>query len=325
MDTAALTASAQDLAGAAAEAMPSLPAAFDDLVPPWSVAAVRAEDGSFVIETRNPHVAKLGPAESTDTTLAGVLPPTTVALVEGHDVGTALTRLKDLVASDPAMAEGVSQIDDVLAIVGGWDAVVGWMGEAGVAVSRDGDEIGGGLVVTPTDPEAAERLLTQLKGFVQLAGAGSGITVTDEAYGGTTITVIDLGDLGDLAGAATDGAVDVPADLQISYAATDEVVVLGYGTAFTKAVLDARSGESLADTARFSAALEQAGTAHASLFWLDVTGIRDLVEAQVPAADKAEYEADLKPYLEAFDSVIGTYAPAEDIDRGTVIIHVVGQ
>ena len=325
MDTAALTESAKDLAGEAAEAMPSLPTAFEDLTPPWSVAAVRAEDGSFVIDTRNPHVSKLGPAESSDSTLADVVPPTTVALVEGHDVGAALTRLKDLVASDPALADGVKQIDDTLAIVGGWDAIVGWMGEAGVAVTRDGDEIGGGLVVTPTDPAAAERLLTQLKGFVQLAGAGSGITVTEEPYGGTTITIIDLGDLGDLAGAATEGAVDVPADLQISYAVTDDVVVLGYGTAFTKAVLDARTGESLADTERFKAALEQAGTTHASLFWLDVTGIRDLVEAQVPAADKAEYEADLKPYLEAFDSVIGTYAPAEDLDRGTVIIRVVGE
>jgi hypothetical protein len=325
MDTAALTDSAKALAGEAAEAMPSLPAAFDDLTPPWSVAAVRAEDGSFVVDTRNPHVSKLGPAEASDTTLASVLPPTTVALVEGHDVGASLTRLKDLVASDPALADGVKQVEDALAIVGGWDAVVGWMGEAGIAVMRDGDAVGGGLVVTPTDAAAAERLLTQLKGFVQLAGAGSGITVTEEAYAGTTITTIDLGDLGDLAGAATDGAVDVPGNLEISYAVTDQVVVIGYGTAFTKAVLDTPAGGSLADTDRFKSALAQAGTTHASLFWLDVTGVRDLVEAQVPAADKAEYDADVKPYLEAFDSVIGTYAPAEDIDRGTVIIRVVGE
>ena len=68
----------------------------------------------------------------------------------------------------------------------------------------------GGLVVTPTDAAAAERLLTQLKGFVQLAGAGSGITVTEEAYGGATITVIDLGDLGATRRSVTDGAVTCP-------------------------------------------------------------------------------------------------------------------
>ena len=325
MDTAALAESATNLAGEAAAAMPSLPTAIDGLVPPWTVAAVRAEDGAFVVDTRNPHVAKLGPAESSDATVASVLPPTTVALVEGHDIGAALTRLKDLAAGDPQLADGVKQVDDALAIVGGWDAVVGWMGDAGVAVTRDGDTVSGGLVVTPTDAAAAERLLTQLKGFVQLAGAGSGITVTEEPYAGTTITVINLGDLGALAGAATDGAVDVPGDLEISYAVTDDVVVIGYGTAFTKAVLDASTGDSLADTERFKTSLEQAGTTHASLFWLDVTGIRDLVEAQVPASDKAQYEADAKPYLEAFDSVIGTYAPAEDIDRGTVILRVVGE
>jgi hypothetical protein len=322
LDTGALAAAAQDLA-AEATAMPGLPASLGDSVPAWVAASVRADDGAFVIDARMPHVDSIVAAEATDTTLASVVPPTTVALAEGHDVGASLTRLKDSLASDPALADGVKEVEDALAILGGWEAVVGWMGETGVAVTRTGDEVGGGIVAIPTDAEAAERLLTQLSGFAQLAGAGSGISVTQEPYGDTTITVIDLGDLGALAGMATDGAVEAPENLVISYAVTDEVVVVGYGTAFTKAVLDSRTGESLADTERFSTALAQAGTAHSALFWLDVTAIRDLVEAQVPAADKAEYEADVKPYLQAFDSVIGTLAPAEDVDRGTVIIRVV--
>ena len=323
VDTKAVVDGAKSLAGAASSAMPALPANAGDLVPPWSAAALRVEDGSFVIDTRNPHVAKLGPATVAKSTLPSVLPPTTVALAEGHDVGLALTRLKDLAADEPDLKDGVKQLEDALKIVGGWDAIVGWMGEAGVAVTRDGDSIGGGIVVAPTDKAAAERLLTQLRGFADLAGGAAGIKITDETYNGTTITVIELGGIGGLAGAATDGALTVPSDLKISYAVTDNVVVIGYGTEFTKGVIDAAAGDSLADTSRFAAALKQVGAEHASLFWLDVAGIRDAIETQLPADQKTRYEADAKPYLQALDSVIGTYAPSDDLDRGTVIIHVI--
>ena len=61
---------------------------------------------------------------------------------------------------------------------------------------------------------------------------------------------------------------------------------------------------------------------HSALFWVDAIGIRGLAETHLSAEDKAEYEADLKPYLEAFDTVIGTFTPGTDLDRGTVIIRV---
>ena len=86
--------------------------------------------------------------------------------------------------------------------------------------------------------------------------------------------------------------------------------MLGVGTDFTKAVLDAADRRrSLAQTERFADAMAQAGTSHSALFWVDVIGLRGLAETQLSAEDKAEYEADLKPYLEAFDSVIGTFTP----------------
>ena len=45
------------------------------------------------------------------------------------------------------------------------------MGEVGVAVTADGDEVDGGLVVTPTDAAAAERLFGQVKAFMAQAAA----------------------------------------------------------------------------------------------------------------------------------------------------------
>jgi hypothetical protein len=308
------------MAGPAASAMPQLGTAIDNLAVPWAVTALSAHDGSFVLETRSPHVAAMGPAKTSTSTLASVLPPTTILLAEGHDLGQALTRARDTAKSDPEIADGLTQLDQALSVVGGWDAVVGWMGEGGIAITRDGDAIGGGIVITPTDPAAASQLLTKIRGLIGLAGGQAGITVTEEPYAGTTITVVHLGNVGGMTGLGT----DLPADATISYAVTDQVVVLGYGTDFTKAVLDARSGATLAQSERFSAALAQAGAAHSALFWVDAIGVRGLAETHLPADEKARYEADVKPYLEAFDSVIGTYAPGDDLDRGTVIIRVTG-
>jgi len=194
----------------------------------------------------------------------------------------------------------------------------------GIAVTVDGDKVAGGIVATPLDPAAPGRLFSQLRGFLQLAGGSSGITVTEESYAGETIVVIDLGDIGSLAGAATGGAVTVPGNVQIAYAVTNDVVVLGYGTDFVKGVLDARTGDSLAKTDRFKAALNQADKENAALLWLDVAGVRSFAESQIPAADKATYQADAKPYLDAFDSVIGTYAPGETLDGSTLVIHMRG-
>jgi len=98
--------------------------------------------------------------------------------------------------------------------------------------------------------------------------------------------------------------------------------VLGVGTDFTKAVLDARTGASLAQSERFAEALAQAGTSHSALFWIDAIGLRGLAETHLSAEDKAEYDSDIKPYLEALDTVIGTFTPGPDLARGTVISRV---
>ncbi len=243
-----------------------------------------------------------------------------MALVEGHDVGQALERAKTLLAQDPTLAAGVKQVDDTLALLGGFGAIVDWMGEAGVAVTIDGGTVAGGVVAIPLDPAAPQKLFTQLRGFLQLAGGSSGITVTEEPYNGATIVVVDLGDLGSLAGAATGGAVNVSGSLKIAYAVTDQIVVIGSSTDFVKSVLDAGTGASLAKTARFASALTLVDKENAALLWLDVAGVRAFAEAQVPASDKATYETDVKPYLDAFDSVIGTYAPSDTLDHSTLVV-----
>jgi len=321
IDTASVLKGAMAAAGAALPAMPSLPTFAGNLQVPWAALALRAQDGAFVIDTATPHQAAMGPAKTAESKLPSLLPPTTVALVEAHDVGSALESAKSMLAKQPALADGVKQVDDALAIIGGFGAIVDWMGEAGVAVTVDGDKVAGGIVAVPLDPAAPQRLFTQLRGFVELAGGSAGIKVTEVPYAGTTIVVVDLGDIGSLAGAATGGAVSVPGNIQIAYAVTDQVVVLGSGPDFVKAVLDARTGDSLAKTDQFASSLKLVDKNNAALMWLNVAGIRGFAETLIPAADKTAYGTDLKPYVAAFDSVIGTYAPGDTLDRTTLVIR----
>jgi hypothetical protein len=338
VDVTALASGAKGLAGtAAASAMPKLPAMLTDAAGPWAAMALRAQDGGFVLQTRTPHVALPGPGAAGAPALPGVVPAGTVALVEGRSVGQTLQRLKAAAAADPSLAAGVKQLDSTIAVVGGGFAgIVDWMGEAAVVITRDGASVSGGLVVVPTDRAAADRLFAQLKAVIALAGLSSGSSpVKDEAYGGATITTIDVSSLGPLLSGLMGGATgslpgaspgaaipSLPANLSISYTVTDGVVVLAPDAGFVKAVLDARTGPTLASSDRFKAALAAAGPVSGSLLWLDVASMRDLLEAQVPNTDRSAYTADLKPYLDAFDSVIGTYSPGDKVDSGTLDIRL---
>jgi hypothetical protein len=262
-------------------------------------------------------VAAAGPATNAESKLPSLVPASTVAFAEGHDVAKRVQQLKDALAADPKLAAGVKQVDDTLALIGGLDAITGWMGEAGVAVTADGQSLNAGLVVTPTDPTAAHRLFDQLKAFIALGGGSSGLKATDQDYKGTTITVLDLGGLGSLAAGMAGGAAGVPApdlaNVQVAYAVTDDVVALGT-TDFVKQVLDTRSGgASLAGTDRFKAALDRAGTSHAGLFWVDVKGTLGFAEARLKDQLGASFDTDVKPFLQAFDSVIGTSVPGDSI------------
>ena len=314
----------QGLAGAAGSGVPQLPSMLQGAVPPWFVASIRADNSAFIVDTRSPHGAQAGQAKAIESKLPGLVPPTTVFLAEGHDVGAALKQLKAALASDPSLAAGVKQVDDALQLLGGFDAVAGWIDEAGVAITRDGSKVSGGLVMTPTDAAAADRLFSQITGFIQLGGGSSGLSVTSEDYKGTKITTLNLGGLGSMLGGASGGAVQAPADTTLAFAVTSDVVVIGSGADFVKSVLDTKAGSSLADTQRFQSALTQAGTKQASLVWLDVAGVRDLAEAMLPAADRAPYDANLKPYLAGFSSVLGTTTPGDQVDAGTIIISVGG-
>ena len=291
-------------------------------LPAWTVQTIRADNSALQVDIAIPHSDLSG--TGTASKLPGLVPSGTLVLAEGNDFGAALKRLREQLAAEDATKDAIKQLDDAFSILGGFDAVTGWAGETGIALTKTGDTLTGGVVAVPTDKAAADRLFNTLKGFIQLAGGQAGLSVTEEDYNGTTITTVDLSGLNGLAGEMAEG-ITLPAELKVSYAVTDDVVVLGYGNDFTKAVLDAAAGgASLAKDARFADALKRVGPTRTGLIWVDIAGVRDAAEPLMSAEDKATYESDVKPYLDALDYLIETTEPGTPYDRGRVVLHVAG-
>ena len=135
----------------------ALPAFLDDLYPPWMAVArsrPRTAPSCSRRASRTSRSSARPPTRSRPC--PSLVPADTVALVDAQDLGGGLKRLKALLASDPSLSDGVQQVDDALKLVGGFDAVVGWIGEAGIAITDTNGTVAGGLVVVPTSAADAE-------------------------------------------------------------------------------------------------------------------------------------------------------------------------
>ncbi len=306
------------------------------LVPDWAAFRLRVEGDALVMDSAMPHVEGApGPSDNHTNGVAAYAPPSTLVLAAGNDYGASLAETVALYRSDPALEDAFKGIDDAAALLGGLDQSVGWMGDTGFVIARDGDSVEGGIVSIPADAAAGRQLLTTLRSFAMLAGGQYGISVRDEDHAGTTITIIDLGTAEDLAALAAGlGGVTVPDDatselpdghVEISYAATDGVVVIGSGPDFVRHVLDAGAGQSLADDPRFSGLVGRVGASHTGISFIDIAAVRGLVEgllAEATAEERAEYEESVKPFLTPFDAYIGAAVTDNGLDQQHAVITV---
>jgi hypothetical protein len=126
----------------------------------------------------------------------------------GEQVADALTQLRAIVA----FGLGLSVDDDLLPLLDR---------EVALAVSMDGGQPGGQLLLRPSDAAAAERAL----GRIAQALAERGASVTTAEAGGVTITSIDLPELG-----------------RAAYAMRDGVIVIGLDKAGVESALQAHAG-----------------------------------------------------------------------------------
>jgi hypothetical protein len=293
------------------------PAALDAL-PDWVAVSVRAESDSVAATLALPD-ANLAPVAANHTSvLATRLPATTVVAGELHDLATLIATITTTLRTTPATSGGQDQLDQAIQALGGIDALVGWMGDATVAAipSTGVLPVAPGLVVQATDAKEAEARLTQLKNLVALAGASVGVTMTDEAYHGTTITLVDLGAL---AGAVPGLPAGLPS--RIAIAQQNDLVVIGIGDEFVKAVLDTKPGATLADRDTYRAALDKAGASNTGQLFVDLQAVFDLATKRLPADELQHYEADIRPYLAPFRAFAAS-GSAGDPNRGRIVITV---
>lgn len=305
-------------------------------VPEWLAFRLRIEGDALRMDTAMADVEGApGPQENRPNVAADWAPPSTLAFASGNDYGTTLIETAALYRQDPALAEVFAGIDQAAGMLGGIDAAIGWMGDSAVVLSRGADAPEGGIISVPTDAVQARQLLTTIRSFATLGGGQAGITVRDEEHAGATITIVSLGSIEELAGmAGAMGGMPIPldpsaplpeGDIEIAYAATDGVVVIGSGPDFVKAVLDAGAGASLADDARYQGLVDRVGAEHTGVTFVDIAAIRGLVEGllvEATAEERAEYEESVKPFLEPFDALVGSMVAGDEVDTQRIIITV---
>ncbi len=293
-----------------------------DQIPAWIAVSVRAESESVSATVVLPQTNLAPVTANHSSVLATKLPPTTVAAAEVHDLATMLGILTTTLRDNPQAQSGQDQIDQALKALGGVDTLVGWMGDTTVAVIRtDGSfDLAGGLVIQAKDADSASTKLLQLKNLVSLVGGSGGLTVSDETYNGTTITVIDAGEVSRLTDQPLPG-VAPGAHLQVAVAQQGDIVVAGIGDAFVKAVLDTRPGASLADRDAYQNAMDRAGASNTGQVFADLGTVLDLVASRMPADELKRYQSDIRPYLLPFRAFAAS-ASAGDPSRARFVITV---
>jgi hypothetical protein len=318
-----------DLNKAAASQSGATVAALDDsiktLLPAWTAGWLSFDSDAMVIESTAPKAhTPIGPTENRTSTLARHIPSTAIATSISHDLGKTIDQALTLYGSQPAYKDTLDQVDKALGLIGGREGAIGWIGDTALVVNDAGGTLEGGVVIDPTDSAAATRLAAAVQALVGLGGASQGITVHDESYNGTTITIIDLGDASKLSGAGgASMALPLPAGhIEIAFAVTDDVVAIGTGPAFVKHVLDTTEATSLASDPQYKRLADRVGPGTASAF-VDIAAVRGLAErAMAGGQSGSKYETDVKPFLIPFDALYASNSTSSDLNKSTVIITV---
>jgi Protein of unknown function (DUF3352) len=291
------------------------------LLPAWSAATLQAGSDALSVDGAAPATKATTAVPDGPTVLPGRLPSSTIALEETKDVGVAATAVMSLLGTASR-----TQLDALLARVGGLDALAGWAGEGGVAVVRTAAGPLPGVVAIATDPKGAAAFAASLSNLATLAG----MKPVETTYAGHTITTVGLaGASGCLPGstcaAPLPGGSTAPAGTVLregSWTVAGDLFVAGAGPAFVQVVLDTKPGATLADSSRFAAMAGRVASSNHAFAWLDVAAFRDLAVAKMTAAERTRYQADLAPYLAPFDGAVGAATHDGSLERAQGILIV---
>ena len=329
VDMQALVETALDASDVIGTDLPAVSDTVTDLLPDWTAYQLRVESDALLGVATNPHVDRgFGATTNRVNQVIDHVPATAAVLVAGNEVGATWQGAIEKLGDQAGLKDALGAIEGATGLFGGMDEILGWIGDAGFVVDPTGTDVEMGFVIVPTDPDKASNLFGTLKTFISLGGGAVGLSVTDEAYGDTTITTVsvDLAKLGGVAGGLSGGATDglgIPAGtFELSFAVDGDVVVIGNGTAFVKHVLETDAGTSLDSDAAFSDAVGKIGRDATGVTFVDIEAIRTTIEATLTGDDLAEYTTDVQPFLEPFVALASTSTVGSDLDTLTTIITV---
>ena len=214
--------------------------------------------------------------------LLGSFPADSFAAVATPDFGTRLKQAIDQidkVGIPPSVPPGA--LKSTLARTGiDLDRISGSIGDLGAfAVGSDLRSLGGAVVVTTDDPQAARDAVTgfgallrrsQTRGFTPVTGNAPGFAFRTPQLGPQPLVVL----------------------------ASDKKIAIGYGVKPTEQALSAPGGETLADSDAFKAAQESLGGTALTGF-VDLGPVLELVKNLGAASDPGF--AQVEPYLEKLD------------------------
>jgi hypothetical protein len=295
-----LNAAMQQLSSAASAPIPTLGIS-SATTPAWIAGSVRSESDRMVVDVAYPSPNDTSSGNHASR-LANALPGSTVGAVEVHSLGKLLT---DGLAAAEAGLPGNSTLGNVktvLGLMGGLD----WIGDGVAAVTKDGSNFSEGFVVQATDASTAGSKVALISNAVSFAGWTYGLKSHDEQYKGATITLIDV----------PESVLGMP--LEIAVAAKDDLVVVGYGDAFVKAVIDTTSSTSLGSQPDYSAAMAAAGSSNVESIYVNVPALEDQIGQAVLSKSASVWAQDYKPYFDHLGSVAGSV-----VGGNTVILRLV--
>jgi len=239
--------------------------------------------------------------------LAAAIPADALFFADGPNVGPglvqAITGIRATLAAAPDGGVMDQQLKQVEAVLGAdLDDFVSWIGSGAMAAGWDGEQPWFGLVLEAADPEVAARRLGQLRALVELASIdpATQVEVSTGDVGGVEVTTIS---------AATDpmdGVVSI-SGVVVQYALDGGTAFIGFGDRFVAAALGMQPGASLADSDRFTTAVERFGGAdNAGALFLDLAALRVAVEEAVPDIQPTPvYQSEISPNLAPLDYLAG--------------------
>jgi hypothetical protein len=304
VNSAAMMAELRSELEAAEPAMAEMLEAYLDAVPPVSVGSLSFADDAVLLDAAaGLPQGDLRP-ENSERLLAERLPADALFFADGSRLGPALEQMlvamKASLALGPMSDEQLDEVDQVESALGAeLEELVSWIGDGALAGGWDGDQPWFGALLQADDADAAARRLNQLGALAQLAAGegGSGITVSTESVDGVEVTSVAF----------------VAEGFTFQYALDGDLALLGVGDGFVEAALVQDAGASLAESDRFTAALDRFGGGNdAGSFFLDLAGLIEAVESTVGTDDPgyAEVRENLLPldYLAGVTRVEGDRA-----------------